>query len=97
MVEFLARNPPAKVTRNTITTIEGLLADLDAGRARGCFVTQGENVPDVTAVAVPLWLNNELFGLAVAGPAHRIDPQFRAVAQALMAAGTGLSEQTIAA
>lgn len=97
VAEFLARNPPSRITRNTITTIEGLLADLDAGRARGCFVTQGENVPDVTAVAVPVWLNNELYGLAIAGPAHRMDPQFKEIAKALMAAGAGLSEQAIAA
>ena len=97
VAEILARNPPARITRNTITTVEGLLADLDAGRARGCFVTQGENVPDVTAVAVPLWLNNELYGLAIAGPAHRMDPQFSEVAAALVAAGAGLSEQAIAA
>ena len=97
VAEVLARNPPAKVTGNTITTIEGLLADLEAGRANGCFVTQGENVPDVTAVAVPVWLNNELYALAIAGPAHRMDPQFKEIAKALMAAGAGLSEQAIAA
>ena len=60
-------------------------------------MTQGENVPDVTAVAVPVWLNNELYALAIAGPAHRMDPQFKEIAKALMAAGAGLSEQAIAA
>lgn len=97
VAEFLARNPPARVTENTITTLEGLLADLNAGRAAGCFVTQGENVPDVTAVAVPLWLNNEHYGLAIAGPAHRMNKNLRHFATTLMATGERLAEQAIAA
>ncbi|MFA7584874.1 MAG: IclR family transcriptional regulator [Novosphingobium sp.] len=93
----LAATPPVPVTGNTITTIDGLLADLDAGRARGCFVTQGENVPDVTAVAVPIWLNAEPCGLAVAGPAHRMDPRLEEIARLLRTAGSDLSEQPLTA
>jgi len=92
ITEALAKAPPVRVTGHTITTIDALLADIAAGRASGCFVTQGENVPDVTAVAVPLWINNELYGLAIAGPAHRMDAHFSDIAGTLKQVGKSLSE-----
>ena len=50
--------------------------NLQQGRKLGYFMTQGENVPDVSAIAVHLSINNESFGLAVAGPSHRVDARF---------------------
>lgn len=60
------------ITAATITEMDTLVADINAGRANGCFVTRGENVPDVTAIAIPIAINNEFYGLAVAGPSHRM-------------------------
>lgn len=96
VADWLEEHPPARVTDNTITGADELIADLDEGRRRGFFVTRGENVPDVTALAVPVLLNNELFGLAVAGPSHRVDANFEAVSLALANTLDQLLEQDIA-
>lgn len=94
---LLAENPPVRVTPSTITDLDRLMADLDQGRRRGFFTTHGENVADVTALAVPISVNNELFGLAVAGPSHRVDARFDRVAGALKEAQQCLAEQGITA
>jgi DNA-binding IclR family transcriptional regulator len=95
--DLLARNPPERITESTIVSVERLLADLDDGRAKGRFVTWGENVPDVTAVAVPLQLAHDVYGLAVAGPAHRMDSRIDELARALALAAHDLSPQGNAA
>ena len=94
--QLLGENPPLAVTGTTITGVEALLADLDAGRRRGIFTTKGENVRDVSALAAPINVNNELFGLAVAGPSHRVDGRFVEIADALRAAQGRLLDQGIA-
>jgi DNA-binding IclR family transcriptional regulator len=60
------------VTSSTLTTIDALMADLHAGRQRGWFATHGESVSDVLAIAVPVAVNDEVLGIAVAGPIHRM-------------------------
>lgn len=62
------------VTPSTITDPKRLLADLQRSRERGWTMTRGENVVDVLALAVPLRLGGETYGLAVAGPMHRMLP-----------------------
>jgi len=94
---WLAEHPAERVTDNTITDADRLIADLEEGRRRGFFTTRGENVADVTAIAVPVLLNNELYGLAVAGPNHRIDARFDALARELTNTLDQLLEQDIAA
>jgi len=93
---LLADNPPTEVTSNTITSVERLMEDLERGRTQGFFTTHGENVADVTALAVPLNINNELFGLAVAGPSHRVYASFDKVARSLRDAQESLVERGIA-
>ena len=90
MAQWLANHPVPRVTDNTITDPELLSADIEAGRQRGYFITRGENVADVVALAVPISLNNELYGLAVAGPSHRISGRCDDVAQALKRAQASL-------
>lgn len=85
-----------RVTGNTITEAEVLLADIAQGRAQGCFVTRGENVPDVTALAVPIAINHELYGLAIAGPSHRMAPREAEVRAALLSTRDSLLEQGLA-
>lgn len=84
-----------RVTSNTITTQPQLLAVLKEGVERGYFVTRGENVADVTAIAVPLNVNNELLGLAVAGPSHRMEPRLNDHLESLLAAQRQLREDGI--
>jgi DNA-binding IclR family transcriptional regulator len=76
LVAWLDKHPLPKVTNTTITHRTRLLQDLEAGAKVGYFTTRGENVADVTAIAVAVPVNNELLGLAVAGPTHRMEPQF---------------------
>jgi DNA-binding IclR family transcriptional regulator len=85
-----------KVTGNTITSEARLMHDLEEGMRLGYFTTRGENVPDVTAIAVPVPVNNELLGLAVAGPSHRMEPNFDKHVARLLGAQRKLVPQSIA-
>jgi DNA-binding IclR family transcriptional regulator len=89
---WLEANPPGAVTPQTITAIDALLADLDEGRRADLFVTRGENVADVSALAVPITLADGHLGIAVAGPSHRIEPAFASIAEVLRAARDSLDE-----
>jgi len=93
---LLADQARPRVTEATITSIDGLLADIDEGRRLDCFVTRGENVPDVTAFALPVAINNELFGLAVAGPTHRMLAREGEIRAALIATRDALLDQGLA-
>lgn len=93
--KLLADAPLPRVTPATITDIDRLLADIAAGREAGCFVTRGENVPDVTAMAVPVAINNELYGLAVAGPSHRMNAREAEIRAKLAAAYDAAPDQEL--
>jgi IclR family acetate operon transcriptional repressor len=71
---WLASHTLQRVTPNTLTTPAQLRSNLQQGRRRGYFVTRGENVIDVMAMAVPLALEGDVFGIAIAGPLHRMEP-----------------------
>ena len=60
------------VTENTLTAPEALIADVSEGRARGYFVTRGENVADVMAIARSVKAGVGHLGIAVAGPLPRM-------------------------
>ena len=62
-----------RVTSRTITSRAALEADLGEGRARGWYVTHGESVADLMAVAVPVTVTGETYSVALAGPMHRLD------------------------
>lgn len=93
---WLAEHPPIKVTDNTITSYARLMDNLQDGKKLGYFTTRGENVADVSAIAVPLHINDELFGLAIAGPSHRIDVRFEEIVRDLKEAQKSLLDQGIA-
>ena len=93
---WLSEHMPAKVTQNTITGYARLMSCLREGKRLGYFTTRGENVPDVSAVAVPLSINHEAFGLAVAGPTHRVDAKLEEIVRSLRQAQKSLVEQGIA-
>lgn len=62
----------AAITPATITDRVRLLAHVEEGRRRGWQMTNGENVGDVMAIAVTIPLAGESYGIAVAGPVHRM-------------------------
>ncbi len=71
--ELLSDMKLPRVTSRTITSRAALEADLEQGRARGWYVTRGETVADLMAVAVPVAVNGEIYSVALAGPMNRMD------------------------
>src|SRR5262249_22098053 len=70
--KFLQALPRPRVTSHTLCAAADLADDVAAGEVRGYQLTRGENVADVMAVAVPIVIDGDLFGLCVAGPMHRM-------------------------
>jgi IclR family acetate operon transcriptional repressor len=62
-----------RVTPRTIASRAALDADLEQGRARGWYVSRGETVPDLMAVAVPVAVNGETYSVGLAGPMQRME------------------------
>ncbi len=71
-MQLVARNP------NTIVTREALEFDIERSIERGWFMTRGEFLPDVTAVAAPVTLSDELYAVVIAGPSGRMAPRLDA-------------------
>nr|ACF98190.1 putative transcriptional regulator [uncultured bacterium 1114] len=65
-----------RMTPATLIDPEPLLADIEAGLARGFQVTRGENVADVMGIAMPLKVGSDLFGICIAGPLYRMAVEF---------------------
>jgi len=81
-----------RVTKTTITDRDALLANLDRGRKLGYFVTMGENVADVMAVAATVRLDGDVYGIAIAGPIHRMENDLAHHVSALRAACAAISD-----
>lgn len=81
------------VTATTKVNHEALVQDVLASRKLGYFVTRGENVSDVWAVAAFITVRNETFAVAVAGPQHRIETSIAEMARLLVASCSFLSRQ----
>ena len=92
----LGKGKLPRVTETTITERASLIADIDDGRETGCFVTRGENVPDVTAMAAPIAINQEFYGLAVAGPSHRMNAREAEIRKTLAETRDALLDQGLA-
>ena len=71
--ELLAGMRLPRVTSRTITSRAALEADLALGRSRGWYVTHGETVADLMAVAVAVPVRGEVYSVALAGPMHRME------------------------
>ncbi len=80
------------ITASTITNRAALAAEIEAGRARGWFMTRGENVPEVMAVSIARSVGGEWYGVAVAGPLGRLDLQQDNLVAALLRAGDQLQQ-----
>lgn len=88
---LLARLKLARVTPNTIVRREILEKDLAAGARRGWYLTRGENVTDVHAVAAPVRIDGELYAVVIAGPAHRFETALKAHTAALLRTARALA------
>ncbi len=73
LADTLARLDMAAYTPHTIVERAKLEEDLHTSRRRGTFITRGENVVDVMAIAITALVNGEVLGVAVAGPLARME------------------------
>lgn len=89
---WLAEHELPRVTERTITSARRLKRDLEESRARGYYVTRGENVADVMAVAAPLRLGSSVLGVAIAGPLHRMEALERKHAARLLGTVEAIEE-----
>ncbi len=85
--------PLPAVTQATLVERRALADDVAAGRQLGYYVTRGENVVDVWAVASSLVINGDTFAVAVAGPRHRMELGLEPCARALLATCNLLGRQ----
>jgi DNA-binding IclR family transcriptional regulator len=69
------------------------VTDILESRRRGCFVTRGENVPDVWAVSAFLNVNSETLAVTIAGPRHRMTNNVLEHAQLLLATCSFIARQ----
>lgn len=81
--KLMGRLELKQMTEATIVDREKLKEDVNAGRERGYFVTNGENVADVKAVAIAAKIAGEKFAIAVAGPASRLQSADAKIAAAI--------------
>jgi DNA-binding IclR family transcriptional regulator len=89
---YAARGLPY-FTPTTITTLEGLAAELDIIRRKGYALDRGEHEDEVRCVATPIFnLRGEVTAaLSISGPAGRMEPldeNCEMVQQAVQTAGT---------
>lgn len=85
----------AAITSATKTQHDVVIAEILESRKAGYFVTRGENVSDVWAVATFLTINNETLAIAVAGPKHRLEGNIAECAKLLVATCSFLSRQLV--
>jgi IclR family transcriptional regulator, acetate operon repressor len=81
------------VTAKTLTDPLRLHTDLRESAKRGYFITRGENVADVMAIAVSLLIDQEAISIAVAGPIQRMEDNLETYVQQLQAARQALSSE----
>lgn len=81
-----------KVTENTVIDRAALDAAVSASHDAGYYTTRGENVSDVMAIAMPIIVQEEPLGVAVAGPLERVNACFDAIVQELSALKSDLSK-----
>lgn len=90
---WLNARPLPAITATTKTEHEALLRDVLDSRKLGYFVTRGENVSDVWAVAAFVHVNNETVAVAVAGPQHRLAANVAEVARRVASSCSFLARQ----
>jgi DNA-binding IclR family transcriptional regulator len=77
-------------TPKTLASREALISELNKSAERGWYQNIGESILDLGAVAVPVALSGETYGISVAGPINRIVDRVEALAESLQAARRSL-------
>jgi len=90
---WLRSHPLNRITANTITSARALKRDLLESRSRGYYMTRGENVADVMAIAAPLAAGCARLAIAIAGPLHRMEEQEAKHVGRLLAAARAIERQ----
>ncbi len=85
--------PLPQVTEQTNTDPKKVFDEIRRAKKRGYYLTQGENVRDVWAIAATVAMGREWFGIAVAGPAHRMKPRLAVRVRQLLGVCNLLSRQ----
>lgn len=67
-----------KRSTHTLASKSAVISDIRKGLNRGWFMTRGEYLEDVTAVAVPFMLGGEHFACGIAGPSNRMESKIAA-------------------
>lgn len=90
---WVASRELPSITANTLTDPQALVDNILQSRRAGYFLTRGENVEDVWAIAAFINVNIEVFGIAIAGPRHRMEYSLPEAAQLLVSTCSLLSRQ----
>jgi DNA-binding IclR family transcriptional regulator len=90
---LLKELPLPAITGATLADRHALLEDIARSRMRGYYVTRGENVADVWAVAASLVVDGETLAIAVAGPRHRMETSLQECARLLVSTCSMLGRQ----
>lgn len=69
---ILAAMPSFPLQENKTSNLDELCARLEEGTTRGWSEDRAEFMPDVMGLAVPIHFGERRFGLALAGPIHRM-------------------------
>lgn len=83
---WLASNDRLAATAHTLVNEYALRAAIKKSAEQGYAVTHGENVADVNAFAIAVPMGNTWFGIAVAGPSHRMIENGENILSRLLAA-----------
>lgn len=90
--QTMAARPLDPLTENTITDLDALRRDIEAGRSRGYFLNREESVLTATTITAPFRWNRSDFFVTVAGPTHRIEPKLDGLVARLKAVCAELGE-----
>jgi DNA-binding IclR family transcriptional regulator len=92
--QWLRSHALPRVTSGTITSARALKRNLVESRERRYYMTQGENVADVMAVAAPVNAGSAQLAIAIAGPLHRMQAQEAKHVERLLATARAIERQT---
>ncbi|HEX6633922.1 MAG TPA: IclR family transcriptional regulator [Usitatibacter sp.] len=92
--QWLRSHSLHRVTGSTITSARALKRNLVESRERRYYMTQGENVADVMAVAAPVNAGSAQLAIAIAGPLHRMQAQEGKHVERLLATARAIERHT---
>lgn len=91
--EFLSRAILDPVTLNTVTDPAILRQEIDSSRARGWYHVEGENIPHLMSIALPLRIGEDTYAIAIGGPIERFKPLLNAHAKKLQEVCSNIEKQ----